>query len=156
MFDFIRKMNWLHGGKFLERSLWKLISCFLERILGSLYFHFLTLKSLCVLFLILKSSFLSWSTLRGFCFWKINILGILKHAHFVEIELFVIFGHIWSYLVRISARYHQNIILEMLDMWPRGTRDHLRPKRLILYCNLQHIWKKRPIRCRVVTVTCTK
>ena len=86
---------------------------------------------------------------RGFYFWKINISEILRHAHFEEIAFLLIFGQnidlIWS-------EYQPNIP----DSCPRGTRDHLRPKRSILYCNLQHIWKKRPFRCRVAKVTCTK
>ena len=57
IFESITEINLFRGGKFLKSSPWKLISWFLERTLGSLYFNFL----------ILKSSFMSWSTLRGFC-----------------------------------------------------------------------------------------
>ena len=64
--------------------------------------------------------------------------------------------HFLSYLVRILPKFDQNIILNMPDMCSRGTRDHLRPKKFILRSNLQHIWKKGPICCRVAKVTCRK
>jgi len=40
LLHFITKMNLFYGGKFLKRSPWMLISCFLERTLGSLHLHF--------------------------------------------------------------------------------------------------------------------
>ena len=41
---------------------------------------------------ILKSSPMLWTPRRGFCFWKISIPGISRHAHFEEIALLLIFG----------------------------------------------------------------
>ena len=92
-FHVITKIELSSGRDLLKRSPWKLMR--------SSYFHFL----------ILKSSFLSWSTLRDFCFWKINILEVLKHADFAEIALLFVFGHIWSEdqpdIIRISSWRYQ-------------------------------------------------
>ena len=75
-------MHLCRGGKFLKRTPRKLISCFLERTLGSLYFHFP----------ILESSFMSWRSLRFFPgkiwfldFWDMS--RIKKYA-FLEIWTF--------------------------------------------------------------------
>ena len=70
---------------------------------------------------------MSCRTLRGFYFWKIDIPNILGHAHFEEISLLLISGQ-----NRIPS--WSNITLSMPDTRHWGTRDHLRPKRLILYC----------------------
>ena len=90
-------MNGFCGGKFLKRSPWKLISWFLETTLGSLYFHFL----------ILKSYFLSWSSLRGFCPGNIAISGFLDMSRIEKCAFLEIWTFCQKWLPRPNHYAHE-------------------------------------------------
>ena len=117
IFEFIMKINSFCGGKFLKRSLGKLMSLFLERTLGSLCFYFL----------ILKSSFMSWSSLRGFCSGKITISWFWGH---VQSEKYAFLG-IWIFSqkwLRRSNHYAHKTRSKILCRAPVSILQYLSPR----------------------------